>query len=71
MKRMQEEESSHEKSATLKKWNINATQQERKKVKVEENMKSKRNSDALKEVQHETSKVQHWKSPTWIKCYIK
>lgn len=59
MKRMQEEESSHEKSATLKKCNINATQQERKKVKVEENMKSKRNSDALKEVQHETSKVQH------------
>ena len=48
MKRIQHEESSHEKSATQKKWNMNAARKRAKRVKHEENMKSERNSKTLK-----------------------
>ena len=49
MKRIQHEESSHEKSATQKKWNMNAARKRAKRVKHEENMKTERNSNVLNE----------------------
>ena len=59
-RRIQHEESSHEKSERQKKWNINAAPKKWKKIKHEENMKSERNSDALEKCK--TKKVQNEKS---------
>ena len=58
-KRMQHEESSHEKSATQRKCDMNAARKRVKTIKHEENMKSERNSDILRELN--AKKVQNEK----------